>query len=116
MSEFYQRVQAMAKRQIADKGGSAILKKKVNTGTAYNPVYTYTEYPIKVVIVDYTADERRNTAIQSNDRKVLIEGTGVVPTVGDILLLSTKNMSVIAVESVATDGATTVLYKIQARI
>lgn len=99
----YVRKQATANRQIRKFGFTATLRRTENTGKAFNPTQTVTDYTVTIVdngnqVVGENVAE--NVAIR--ERQFLLGSSNdLVPRKGDLLLVNALEYEVIRVDTVS---------------
>lgn len=116
---FYPNLSATAARMLGDRGQRMTLRKQ--TPGAYDPAtgvatVASADHAVTGAVFDFPALLIDGTRIQVGDRKVLLaaQGLAVEPDVGDLLLVGSTLLHVIAVKPLAPAG-TPVIYTLQAR-
>jgi hypothetical protein len=112
----YSRSVATATRLLARFGTAATIRRTTNTGEAWNPTQSTTDYACTLVVTNYTVTQINGTLIQANDRRVFVstDGLTITPTPADVLIVGGVTLAVINVMPLKPDG-TVVMYEIQAR-
>ena len=84
---------------------ATILRSGVKTGPDYAPAFgPDVEYEFNAVIGRFNSDERSDTAVRSDDIKLLLGATGNTPVVGDSITVSGSEYDIYRVIPVATGG------------
>ncbi len=133
----YTGLAAMASRLIRRSGKSVKLRRK---GTAdgwtysYDPVLgdtwtldeepytvvhtdpgeTPVDYELKAVEFDYTSLERDGTLVQADDRRFMLEASGVTPLLSDRFLVGTEELAIVKVRPLMP-GETEIYFEVQCR-
>lgn len=116
----YNRARATADRLITKNGKPATLRvvhpDQEQTDNWDPQPDTPTDYPIKVVELDYTLRERESTLVLQGDKKLLVAvGTlPVEPSSADSVVLNGREYTIINVSPFAP-GPVTVFYEMQVR-
>lgn len=105
---------------IDDFGTVAFVRRTVNSGTAWEPTQTTTDYATKAAVVDYTVQERKDSDIQVNDRRALV-AAGPLTALGitsisapDLLVIGSVAVPVVIAKPINPAG-TVVMYDCQLR-
>lgn len=114
MTFSYAGLNQKTKDLITKFGRSVTLRRRVNSGTAYNPTVTPTDIAATVVATKYNSFEVDGALILKTDKKFIMSST-VVPASDDLIVDGDATYSIINIEVVGP-GDTVVLYKIQGRI
>lgn len=114
----YTATRATAEKMLTKFGGVAAIRVETpGNGPAYAPGTPTTEdYACTIVITDYTANERMGTAIEANDKKVLVSTSGlaITPTVSDKLVVASKAYPIVNIKSLSPAGVV-VMWEMQVR-
>ena len=114
MAYDYSRMVSTATRLISKYGRSMTLRSTTETGDPWNPTQTNSDTAITGTVVDYKSSEIDGDAIQTNDKRILIDSTAV-PTLQDKVVDGSVEYSIIDIREIKP-GSTVVLYDLQVRI
>jgi len=112
-------LQEAAALLIDDQGRPATLRRVTEgsyvpaTGTAAN---TTADYPVMVLLLNYTDFQRQDGLIEAGDRKAVIKAQdlSVVPDIQDLLIVEAKELRIVNVRQVEQSGQD-VIYICQVR-
>jgi hypothetical protein len=117
MSAFdYVRAAATAHRLIAKFGRAITVRRTANSGTAWAPTLTATDYTATAAVLEYTARDIDGTLVKVGDRRVVISTTGLAiePTTQDRLVIGGEEMGIVRVMKMSPAGVN-VYFEVQAR-
>lgn len=115
MSAFYTRMEATARRLIAEYGKAATVVRFATSGPAHAPVITETEHACVLVETGYRLTLIPETLIQSGDRMGIISTTiTIVPETADKIDIAGERFNFVDVKPL-NPGGTTLLYEFLAR-
>lgn len=106
---------------IADFGAAAAVRRTVNTGTAFDPVQTPTDYATQAVKVDFTMKQIQGGNVLSTDERWLVAAgpltalgvSSILP--GDALVVGGAVKPVLIAKPLAPAGVA-VMYDCQIRV
>lgn len=76
----YARSRAAAERLIARFGTSGAIRRSVNAGPSYDPEVTDTDYPCRLVVLEYSDTNIDGTLIRGTDKQIYISTADVAIT------------------------------------
>jgi hypothetical protein len=111
----YAEMQAVAEELIAEFGTTGAVRRQTNTGRGYDPTVITTDYPCKLVVLEYEDAKIDGTLIKRTDKLIYLstEGLAITPTEAD-KISSGDTFSIINIKPLSPAGLT-VFYEIQAR-
>lgn len=117
MSFNYTKAAATAARLIANFGATSTLTQTVNTGTAYNPTQTETDYTCTAVTLEWENSEIDGTLIKASDRKILISTSGltITPAIGDKITIGSDVLRLVEPFKPLAPAGIVVYYETNAR-
>lgn len=119
MSKDYTLSRATAERLIDRFGmAGAIVREEPGSGPDYAPGEpTETTHACRLVITDYNSMDRAGTAIEMEDKRVLIstQGLAITPTNADRLRISGTDYPIISISPLEPAGVV-VFYEMQVRM
>lgn len=113
----YAEAAADAVAMVAEFGATGAIRRTTNSGDAWNPTQTTTDYDAVMAIVEYTNRDIDGTRIRATDRRVLVSTSGlsITPTTADkVITADGDGLSIVNV-NIVKPATTVVLYDIQAR-
>lgn len=117
MSFDYAALRTNADALIDNFGLDVVLRRSVNSGTAWEPTRQDTEYSTKAVLERYSQREVDGQNILRTDRKAIVAAGPlglIVPTTADKLVIGGAAYSIMQVDPVAPAGVS-VIYEMQLR-
>lgn len=77
MSGFYEEMRDVAEEMIAEFGTTGAIRRTVQSGPSYDPVLTDTDYPCKLVTLEYDDRDIDGTLVLSTDKKIYVSTQGL---------------------------------------
>lgn len=113
MPPFYTRLQATADRLIKSYGQAGTVTRVVQSGPAYDPVLTPTDYPCMLAVMNIDLSKVDGTVIQADDKMVYISVAGLPEnlTTADELTIAGKKHAMKIVRPLSPAGLT-VFYEV----
>lgn len=110
----YSKPEATAQRLIARFGRAGAIRRTADSGDAWNPTQSATDYDCTLVVTDYSLYERASGLIGATDRKVLVstDGVSISPTSADKLVIGSNVYEIKRVDPLEP-GDTVVLWTMQ---
>jgi hypothetical protein len=111
----YNRSRATAERLIKKFGMAGAVRRQTNTGPAYDPAVITTDYPCRLVVLDYDDAKIDGTLIRRSDKLIYLstEGLAVMPTGADAIVAEAA-YQIIDIKPLSPAGVV-VFWEIQAR-
>lgn len=101
---------------IARYGGGAQIRRSTRAGPDYDPIVTSTDYPCRLVVLDYEEKQIDGTRIKVGDKMVYMSTAGLTiePTESDALVIGGVTHEIVVVKPLSPAGVV-VFYEVQAR-
>lgn len=110
----YARLEATAKRLIAQYGKASALIRQTTSGPPHNPVITETRYDIAMVETGYSLTNRNETLVLAGDKLGIISTAGEAPIMADKIEIDGTRYSFVDIKPL-NPGGTTLMWEIHAR-
>lgn len=112
----YAKSRAVAEKLIAKFGQTGAIRRDAKYGSDRNPTITTTDYPCKLVDLDYDETKIDGTLIKRGDRMVYMstEGLSIVPSTSDKAVIASVAHAIVSVKPLSP-GGTVVMWAVQAR-
>lgn len=116
VAPLYKRLEATAKRLLAQYGKDCAIVREERRGPEWAPVVTQTEYPVKLVETGYSLTNRNETLVQAGDKVGIIStAAAVAPRLHDPIRIDGEMYRLIDLQPL-NPGGLTLLFQFTARI
>lgn len=111
----YSRARATAEKLIAKFGTDGSIRREMNSGASYDPIVSVTDYPCKLVVLEYDDSKVDGTLVKRTDKLIYLSTAGltITPTEADKIIAG-QTFTIASIKPLSPAGVT-VLFEIQAR-